>query len=257
MSKVDTEKNAKKPLVGSVGELDVVVVVGGQEFLENSGHLCYWSRYFEAAMRSGMKEAQTKRFEFPDRCPEEWELLMKILDPFDDTAKVDMDNFETVLSWSNELLIPKLMAECDKVLAEFMGDPNIWLHSIPQFVGLIATAFDNGLQISIPKGIKYAKAMLKFFPHFLALHQLTILTNLCFEYKEKQNGLWDELKLHLPPSIAESPTIVGNELVPILIHTSIQQKEERRLHDKTRQIVKDFDGNSTVEALRTKLKGYL
>ena len=50
----------------------VVLIIGNTEFRESSHFLCYWSEYFAAAFRSGMKEATTKRFEFPHRKPKEW-----------------------------------------------------------------------------------------------------------------------------------------------------------------------------------------
>lgn len=52
------------------GTLDTIVVVAGKEYRECSSRLRDWSEYFDAAFRSGMKQAQTKRFEFPNMRPE-------------------------------------------------------------------------------------------------------------------------------------------------------------------------------------------
>jgi BTB/POZ domain len=189
ISTMDDDRNTQKPLVGSEGELDAVVVVGGQEFLEHSGHLSYWSRYFEAAMRSGMKESQTKRFEFPDRTPDEWELLKKILHPFD-AAKVEIDSCEAILSWCDELLMPSLMAECDRVISEYIQGAKVSDQS--KVFSFLASSFRHGLQLSVPMSISYIRGNLSEFPSHFTLDQLTVLTTLCLEYD--QEGL-DEISV--------------------------------------------------------------
>ena len=97
-------------------EPDVVVVVGGKEFREYSQSLCSWSDYFDAALRSGMKETKTMKFEFPDRDPEEWELIIALMAPMA-TEKVTDTNVLTALSWLDELSSKPGLLECDKVFS--------------------------------------------------------------------------------------------------------------------------------------------
>lgn len=95
-------------------EPDVVVVVGGSAFRHRSIQLRSWSEYFDAAYRSGMQ--QTGRFEFPDKDPEEWKLLLKITDPFSAEA-ITKDNVLVVLPWFDFLCCSSGLAQCDKVLS--------------------------------------------------------------------------------------------------------------------------------------------
>jgi BTB/POZ domain len=94
---------------------DTIVVVGGKEFHESSHNLRLLSNYFDAAFRSGMKESQTKRFEFPDKDPEEWECIMSMCAPFS-TTKINKDNLRMAYGWFNELGITSGLEECDQVL---------------------------------------------------------------------------------------------------------------------------------------------
>jgi BTB/POZ domain len=92
---------------------DVVVVVGGKEFVEDSRMLCYLSEYFQAAFRSGMKESLTSRFEFPDEDPAGWELFMKFAKPFAGTTDT-AENLDTILHWCDKLLVKADKGELDQ-----------------------------------------------------------------------------------------------------------------------------------------------
>jgi hypothetical protein len=95
---------------------DVTVVVGGKEFEEFSRHLCCFSDYFHAALRSGMREtdAPTMRFEFPDKDPQEWELVRTMLRPFG--CKLTQDNVTVLVPWFDELCCQEALQECDKLI---------------------------------------------------------------------------------------------------------------------------------------------
>ena len=107
----------KRTCVRSSMDPDVVVVVGGVEFNEYSQSLCAWSDYFDAALRCGMKEAHSKRFEFPDRDPKEWEMILALAAPFSECKLTD-DNVHIALSWFDELCSRSGLKACDRYLAE-------------------------------------------------------------------------------------------------------------------------------------------
>ena len=94
---------------------DVTVVIGGKEFQECSRHLRSWSDYFDAAFRSGMKEAETRKFEFPHREPDEWVIIRSMWLPFSN-QHVNDKNVDMALSWFHELGCPLGLMECEKVL---------------------------------------------------------------------------------------------------------------------------------------------
>lgn len=95
---------------------DVIVVVGGKEFEEYSYNLRSWSDYFDAAFRSGMKESKYKRFEFPDRNPEEWSWILSLVAPMS-SERLTNENFLKALPWFDELCSRQGLDECDRVLS--------------------------------------------------------------------------------------------------------------------------------------------
>jgi len=105
----------------SEDELDVVVVVGKKQFRESSAMLQLCSGYFQAAFRSGMKEAATKRFKFPKKKPDGWELIMALQEPFSQT-KITKENVDLVLEWSDELCMAMGLEACDGFLYDFIKD---------------------------------------------------------------------------------------------------------------------------------------
>ncbi|CAB9501340.1 expressed unknown protein [Seminavis robusta] len=105
----------KKTCIRSREEPDVTIVVGGVEFKEYGQTLRCWSDFFDTALSSGMKEAVTKRFEFPDRDPKEWEWIVSLMSPIAPVT-VDKENLPIALSWFDQLSSPIGMKECGGVL---------------------------------------------------------------------------------------------------------------------------------------------
>ncbi|CAB9522776.1 expressed unknown protein [Seminavis robusta] len=115
MCKSKTEDEVMPKPRFECGAPDVTVIVGGQQFQEYSHHLRCWSGFFDAAFRSGMKEARTMLFKFPDDDPREWELVWAVLHPFSD-ERVNEDNVEKLFSWFQKLCISQGVDECANVL---------------------------------------------------------------------------------------------------------------------------------------------
>jgi hemolysin-activating ACP:hemolysin acyltransferase len=111
---VETEGPArKKTCIRAVP--DVTIVVGGVEFKEFGQVLCLWSSYFDTALSSGLRETETKRFEFPDRDPKEWEWIASLMAPMS-KERVTVEKLDVALSWFDELCCNGGLEECDKVL---------------------------------------------------------------------------------------------------------------------------------------------
>jgi len=112
------KKEYKKTCVRTSIEPDVTIIMGGVEFLEYSHILCLWSDYFNAAFRSGMKESTTKRFEFPDKNPSDWEALMEAMNPKGpglESYLTKHNIFDVFLPWLDELICCKEYWEiCDR-----------------------------------------------------------------------------------------------------------------------------------------------
>lgn len=149
-----TRRQAKQELrpTSSYSEKDVVVVVGGEEFHENSHILKAYSEYFGGSLRSGTKESRTKRFEFPDRDPKEWTLIMSLLDPFDKKTKLRKDNVFTALSWFDEFSVTKGLHQCDRFLVAEMipcDDPSI-ISMTSERVSDVLLALEKGVDYKLP-----------------------------------------------------------------------------------------------------------
>ena len=111
-------KRQKLHHAGPMGEEeeDVLLKIGDTEFRESSHYLCYWSEYFAAAFRSGMKEATTKRFEFPHRKPEEWRRIKNVLDPFHED-RLTWTNVDAFLPFATELGIALMIDHADDIIS--------------------------------------------------------------------------------------------------------------------------------------------
>ena len=104
-------------------EPDVIVAVGQgdkmQEFPCYRVALCFASDYLDAMLSSSMKEGESSRIEFPDKDPEEWELVYKFIDPSTlRDAEVTLDNVEVLLPWFHEFQMEGLLSECQDVILE-------------------------------------------------------------------------------------------------------------------------------------------
>ena len=130
-----------RPKKVKIMEPDVVVIVGGKEFKEYSNYLCSISEYFDAAFRSGMKESQEMKFEFPDKNPDEWEFIMSLSTPLAST-EIDEDNLDVALTWFDELCSTKGLATCDRALYAILDSEEFsWiycLHKTPEDTSTIA-----------------------------------------------------------------------------------------------------------------------
>ncbi|CAB9506446.1 expressed unknown protein [Seminavis robusta] len=183
---------------------DVVVVVGGIEFQESSYALRVWSEYFDAAFRSGMQESTTKRFEFPDKNPEDWKFIMSLLDPFSD-AEITKQNVDVVLSWFDELCVTRGLKGCDNALYE-MVKPTSSINSATE-LATIVKQLSKSLQFDLRKTkakcLKLVCGVVKAKPLWLKKGQLEPALNLVIEYIDCREVLWGTLQIFLPSTITD------------------------------------------------------
>jgi hypothetical protein len=123
---------------------NVTVVVGSgddaREFECYGVILASASPVLDAMLSSGMKERENKRIEFPDKRPEEWEMVLRCIDtetallfqtdhPFifrgeyqyeyderDDGIIKDLATVKTLVPWFHELQMNAYLSRCDMVL---------------------------------------------------------------------------------------------------------------------------------------------
>lgn len=196
---------------------DVTVVVGGVEFEEYSHSLRLWSGYFDAAFRSGMKESETKRFEFPDKNPREWEFIRQLFLPFP-KKKIDKANYFILYAWFSELCSSSGLLECDEVMDEVIDDAV--KKGRPD---LLVTALEHCIQWQRYKIKMRCAAELHFVLSMLVLPVVgfdakLILRLLSVLLKDKpcQQSLWRPLKLYLPPCAASEGDFDSSKVKPLM-----------------------------------------
>ena len=209
---------------------EVVIVIGGVEFLEYEANLRCWSSKFDKAIDSGMKESKSLRFEFPHRDPKEWELIVELVAPLA-TTKVNKDNVYVALSWFDELCSDRGLAECDRVLAtdvikDFGGGFN-------GQVDKLFDAFDLSLKHCLPHSkaecLKTIRLLFKK-PHDW-LHGI-VLGRLCSHLKEDKeccDDIWEIFHSCLSvPSLTEKQKAGLQELD--LVCTLVRPWFDKKMH---------------------------
>lgn len=247
----------KKPRTGCVGEPDVIVVVGGTEFYEHSGHLRSWSKYFDGAFRSGMKETDLMRFEFPHRKPKEWELLTSWLKPFSAT-QIDKSNYTILLSWCDELIIPEGLNECDKFLDE-SGFVSVEMDKYA--VGIVRC----NLKRSKARYLDMIKQPLAESPHDnFSADNIKMLATLMEEDEECYEALCPCFQKLLPDIFPndrkDQMDFIGSELFPFLVITKRERLDlsetNDRVNEQVKKLVKAIDETpdcTTAKTLRREL----
>ena len=259
-----TEPTEKRARLG-VDSDDMVVVVGKENFRESSRWLRCTSGYFDAAFRSGMKEAQEMRFEFPDKDPKEWELIRELLCPFP-KIKIMEENIETVLSWFDFLSVERGLDECDRVLEgiidghweAIIDDENVLSFSQHSAAGLV-----HGLAISTRYNLELAKesALLavnknfEYFPYLWDLKDLQSLGSLLASDDESFNIWWGDLHQELLEEILPGgnmqkedwKTLCDSGLFGKVVHAGIKQRQ-------LSEIFKLYDDKRSIGSLRAYLQ---
>lgn len=233
----------KKPKTGFGADPDVVVVVGGQEFHEHSQILRSWSEFFDAAYRSGMKESQTGRFDFTDRNPEEWKLLTSLLSPFS-KEKVTKDNYEKVLSWCGELLIPKGLEECDRVIANDVWDKILSKPDLQNMLDALSQSIENDLPLSKERGFRAVCNVCRKLKN-ISLDHFSHISTFIVSHEECRGQFLGALKDFLPAEFpvdrAQRDAIVTSAAFPLLLHAGLKAD---RLKTRLIQLVENPPGKA-------------
>lgn len=98
---------------------DVTLIVGDKTFSHYSAILCNCSDYFDAMLSSTMKEGQTKRIEFPDKTPDEWELVYSFIGA-PATTDLTQDNLPMLVPWFSVLQMKEWLSRSDWVLSQLL-----------------------------------------------------------------------------------------------------------------------------------------
>ena len=213
-------------------EPDVVIVVGGVEYHEHSSFLCSWSGYFDGALRSGMKESESKRFEFPGRMPEEWEFVVELAAPSfarKKSAAITVDNVHTYLSWFSELCCVGGLEECDYLLTkECIHKVNTVRRARALVCKVLFPAMEVAFLYNLPVYQRYCLVFLKNMCStclcYLEKQDIQTIASYIKEYAICRDSLWDSVKKHLPATMTEKQKsdILEHDLLPEVLALKLE-----------------------------------
>jgi len=228
-------------------EPDVTITVGGKVFREYRQQLRSWSDYFDAAFRSGMIENITKSFEFPDRNPKEWSLIMSLVAPCP-TERITKDNVYVALSWFDELCSSR--GSCDKVLCADVID--VLLPEYEDLTEESQTSEMDGVLHALATVLRYDlkeskrvcfEKICRFLneaPHLLQFEQLVRIVSFLQSHEECQSALWVSVKAYVPSTSSdrEMEFLVKSDLFPSLLFSEIRRMKSARNIEKAQNYLK-------------------
>jgi len=228
-------------------EPDVTITVGGKVFREYRQDLRRWSDYFDAAFRSEMIETKTKSFEFPDRKPEEWSLIMSLVAPCP-TDRITMDNVHVALSWFDELCSPRGLYACDIVLCLVIDcllpkPKSLTKESKASEMDGVLDALATGLRYDLKESkrvcFEITCRFLNEAPHLLQFEQLVRIVSFLKSHEECQSALWESVKAYVPSTSSdrEMEFLVKSDLFPALLFSEIRRMKSERNIEKAKNFM--------------------
>lgn len=219
-------------------ETDVVVVVGGVQFYEHSSFLCSWSTYFETALHSGMKESTTKCFEFPDRDPSEWELVLELSAPYSKANLTKETVHAVALSWFDELCCESGLEACDNLLVEELREllaasrqethtvESLKMYLDKSIFPAMETAFRYNLITYKTVAIEALFDVLMRQADKLGKDHLSKICDFMKDHEVCRKQLWAIMTSHLPNSISvqQKKVLLDNDLLSEMVHLAIYRK---------------------------------
>jgi hypothetical protein len=240
-------------------EPDVTVVVGTGENAETFYHyshiLCFASDFFDAALHSGMKESNSMRFEFPDRCPQEWKFFASLLEPCS-SAKLTLHNVEDLIPWFHHF----------RVLARFEECEELYKQKLVQVMALPSFSWSSSLDLILEKAAfcrLYDMSETQNWIMQVLNEQLLQVNPTCLLDKPENipnllnfvqqdltycKGLWNNLVVQFLPAdvidqigaTADTTSMLENKMLPLLLRMGIERLSLENQQTSLKQAVKDF-----------------
>ena len=236
---MDSEKRVLHSEDPIMEEKDVLLIVGGTEYQESSHFLCYWSEYFAAAFRSGMKEEITKRFVFPHRDPEEWSQLKDTLNPFH-KDHATWTNIDSLLPFASELGIRKLINHADTLVfkifprrnfdGQFSCDPYYAHKTIKKMLKALSLIHQYNLKRCRPMVFNYIEECWSRRP-CIFWDNCEELFEILAENKDLRDRLWYLIRPYVP---SKMKSLSHEEILryPLRLQARYHYKNKHRLQCK-------------------------
>lgn len=173
------------------GDLDTVVIVGDTEFHHNSFLLQRGSDYFKGLFNANMREAKTRRVEFPDEDPEDWKLVSLYFEVGVAPPIIDDTNVRILLRWFRRLCMahPTLNEACDQVYHRRFSNNSPYMFSgskasdVTEVLDALALSCEYGLIKTMRTCAKTLRIMLGPTP------SLWLIAKLAHKYEECEKDL--------------------------------------------------------------------
>eukprot|EP00438_Fugacium_kawagutii_P008315 Skav206338 [mRNA] locus=scaffold1420:487316:498005:- [translate_table: standard] len=167
-----TDKFHFKALHATTSREDISVVFDNEttaEMTEIRAHslvLMLASEVFQKMLTHEMKEKNTRQIHLPGKCPEEFKVLLKFLQPLAGRLqKISMDNVSFLMKWAHEYGIGILETECvDFMYAQQVSEENLDF--------LLKMAEDYGLDKLKSKCLEFIKTLEPTMSRVVQAHAL-------------------------------------------------------------------------------------
>ncbi|CAB9507288.1 expressed unknown protein [Seminavis robusta] len=217
-------------------EPDVTILVGHEEYQEYSQALCSWSDYFEKALTSGMRESESKRFEFPDRDPKEWEMIVAMMKPMTKVKVTDESVFKA-LSWFAELCSPQGLQESDSILLSLL-EPSSVSHNF------VLDILEASLNFCLPKSMakSFAKVKMIMANNGAIMVEKAWVERFISVAQGHQNcldAMWDTLGELVPATLSgqQRTSLLENGLLTEFVFTKMEALHFKKHHPAIKRMV--------------------
>jgi hypothetical protein len=200
--------------ISRISEPDLKVVVGGKEFLHYSIILCLASDYFDRMLSSDTRESNTRRIDFPDGDPKEWERFCRYLEPRStftaETFPVNVEDAKALLPWFHLFGMTNLLQECDERLSisspkfsdDHRNDVIRQRSTMMEILVWAETATTYGLSKTLDAMMKELKKAVNTFPKMITREILEKMSP--FWSPTAGTELWEAVKAILPDDVKSS-----------------------------------------------------
>lgn len=258
-----TVSSAKK---SRMFQFDMVVVVGGEEFQESSYFLRNVSGYFEAAFQSDTKEAQEMWFEFPDKDPEGWRMVMGLLKPFSKT-EIHKGNINRLLEWFGVLCYQEGLDECDRIISEDLMLPLDPIGQQPankfnNAMDFFETSLQYNLKLTQQECLLEIESYIQGHPETLGIKHIKQLPSIMEVANEScQDVILAFLHENIPDNISNHDILAWaygcsseSWAFASLVHTTMQLKRAQKQINSFVHDVSQFQGDPCVSELIAEIR---
>lgn len=256
----------KRTCIRSSLEPDVTIIVGQEEYKEYGQTLMCWSNYFDRALAGGMIEQKSRKFEFPDKKPKDWEWIVGLMAPGSE-QKVTVEKLPIALEWFDFLCSKPGLRMCDNVIVGHLNTLPCFVFDTDGSVAIKKTNKDHVMKILayLETAVKYnlgksKEACFKALRFVLvedvklfSTDALQRITSLVKEQVECRSHFLGPLKTHLRKFVSEeqAEVLLQNGMLHCIVAMEVDRlKTQAQLNRVAKLVEKTSVGTNSLNRIR-------